>query len=88
MLIWINLRELNASSGQPLMIIPKYYIIDLSRTFLSPPHELLLEALNKLLNEYSPLRPLVNTVPIHPHDLIREYIRDHVLFFQGSGLSG
>jgi hypothetical protein len=79
-LIRIHLRELNACCGQSFMIVTKYYIINLRSSLLSPSNKLLLEALDKLLNKNGSLRPLVDTVTIHPHDLICKYVGDHVFF--------
>lgn len=87
-LIGIYLRELNASCGQFIVIIPKYYIIYLRSALLSPSNKLLLEALHKLLNKNGSLRSLMDTVPIHSHNLICKNIRHHILFLQCTSLSG
>lgn len=55
MLIRIYLRELNASSGQPLMIVSKDYIVYLRGCLRGSSYELLLIALHELLNENGPL---------------------------------
>ena len=88
MLVWIHLRELNESSRKPFVIVAKHYVVNLRNSLLSASDKLLLETLHELLNKNRPLRPLVNTVAIHPHHLIRKDVRDYVFLLECASLRG